>query len=348
MTRGVAKRVLMIWLLAAGYHSTAAQVPLQDLSHELMVGQHPGIEAMVIHQQGRVVTAAVSFGIDEELPDLRSVTKSVTALLVGIALDQGSLRSVDQPVAELLPAYARAFERDPRKTRITIADLLTMRSGLDCDDWNPKSPGHEDKMYRKRDWVRFWISQALVSEPGSRFSYCTGNAIALGLIIKQATGRSVDEFAAVELFEPLGIHTARWARWNRGREIDSGGHLRLHPESLARIGDLVGAAGQYSDKQLISSSWIDQMTQIRTSIPGMSQSYGYLWWLDQTTRPELPKTRLLMAWGNGGSYLFVLPELQASVAFVGNRYNRPDAREPMLWMRDRILPALAPGGHQSQ
>ena len=101
MTRGVAKRVLMIWLLAAGYHSTAAQVPIQDLSHELMVGQHPGIEAMVIHQQGRVVTAAVSFGIDEELPDLRSVTKSVTGMLAGRLEDRGVV-DMNAPVSAYL------------------------------------------------------------------------------------------------------------------------------------------------------------------------------------------------------------------------------------------------------
>ncbi|MGE4071010.1 MAG: serine hydrolase domain-containing protein [Lysobacterales bacterium] len=342
--KAVVATLALTFLLAAGPNSACAQAQIQNLSDELSAGQHPGIEAMVVHRQGRVLATAVSSAIDDELPDLRSVTKSITALLVGIALDQGSLGSVEQPIAELLPAYAKAFSGDPRKARITIADLLTMRSGLACDDWNPKSPGHEDKMYRKRDWVRFWISQPMVGEPGSQFSYCTGNAIALGLILKQATGRSVAEFAADELFTPLGIRSARWQLWNRGREIDSGGHLHLHPESLARIGDLVGGAGRAGDRQLVSSRWIDQMTQAHTPIPGRQQSYGYLWWLDQTTRPELPRTRILMAWGNGGSFLIVMPELQASVVFIGTRYNRPEALEPMLWLRDRILPAWAPQG----
>jgi CubicO group peptidase (beta-lactamase class C family) len=219
---------------------------------------------------------------------------------------------------------------------------LTMRSGLDCDDWRKDSPGHEDKMYRKRDWLAFWAAVPMRDAPGERFSYCTGNAIALGRIIEHASGKPFSVFASEALFVPLGIENARWATWNRGNRTDSGGHLRLTPHDLARIGQLLLDRGRIGERQIVSEAWLDAMTAEHAQVPGQSQRYGYLWWVDRTTSPNLPQTRLWMAWGNGGNFLIVMPELDAVVVFTGTRYNRLNALEPLLWLRDRLMPALRP------
>jgi CubicO group peptidase (beta-lactamase class C family) len=312
----------------------------EDLAREIASGERTRVEGLVVWQRGAVRAEGFSSRLEREGLDIRSATKSITALLVGIAIDQGLIPSVDSAVVELLPEYAAQLSADPRKARMRVVDLLTMRSGLDCDDWNRDSPGHEDRMYRQRDWLAFWASTPMRDEPGERFSYCTGNVVALGRILANVSGRPASELARTHLFAPLGITEARWETWNRGRDVDTGGHLHLHPRSLARIGRLLLDGGKVDGRVVVSERWLATMTAEHSEVPGRQQRYGYLWWIHRTSGPDLPATRLWMAWGNGGNYLIVMPELEAVVAFAGRRYNRPDATEPLDWFGLRILPAL--------
>lgn len=324
--------------------SGAARAAAATLAGELERGEHAGMAGFAMSVAGVGLPGHAPTGSS----DLRSATKSITALLVGIAIDRGEIPSVDARVIDLLPEYARELGSDPRKAEMTIHHLLTMQSGLDCDDWDKRSPGHEDKMYRRRDWLEFWARQEMRDAPGTRFSYCTGNAVALGRILAHATGMQVDRYAEAVLFAPLGIAGAKWETWNRGADVDTGGHLRLAPQGLLRLGELLirsGRRGEGPDSgQIVSAEWIARMTTAHTAIPGRQESYGYLWWLNETSSPGLPKTRLQMAWGNGGNYLIVMPELRAVVVFTGTRFNRPEALEPLFWLRDRLLPALAAPG----
>lgn len=336
---------LCINVSAPGVADETLAEAAKRLAAETERGDHPGVLSFHLVKDGSLIAAGVERG-GRTGPDLRSATKSVTALLVGIALERGNIPSLRSRVADLLPAYRELLQKDPRKAAITVEDLLTMRSGLDCDDWQAGSPGHEDTMYEQRDWLAFWARVPARVEPGQRFSYCTGNAVALGAIVSRATGMRFDEFAARHLFKPLGIDSARWASWNRGQEIDSGGHLRLAPDDFVRIGELVLAGGLWrgdetkQGQQIVSKEWIARMTTAHTDIPGRKQRYGYLWWIDETSQPNLPKTRLLMAMGNGGNLLIVMPEISAVAAFTGKRFNKPDALEPLAWLRDRILPRV--------
>lgn len=340
--------VALAGALVAG--TPPAEQPVVDangvdaLVAELEQGRHSGIEAFRLRAGGEQYAAWASASLAKRAPDLRSATKSITALLVGIAIDRGQLPGVGAKVIDLLPEYRKQLGDDPRKAAMRLEDLLTMRSGLACDDWDPKSPGHEDTMYRKRDWLEFWASRPMASDPGTRYSYCTGNVIALGRILRNATGTGVDEFAREALFEPLGIKEASWETWNRRRDVDSGGHLRLAPADLERIGRLVVARGGVGERRIVSESWIDQMTTEHTAIPGHPQRYGYLWWLDRTRSEGLPASRAWMAWGNGGNYLVVMPELDLVATFAGTRFNQPDALEPLAWMANRILRRTAPRG----
>lgn len=325
----------LCWMLLA------STLPGADtLVSELRAGRHPGVTGFELVADGKRLASFASPEVVKRAPDLRSATKSITALLVGIALERGELKSLTTRVAELLPRQRAALERDPKKAAMTLADLLTMRSGLDCDDWDERSPGHEDKMYEQQDWVAFWAAQPMRAAPGERFSYCTGNVIALGQALAGATGQPVDRYAQAHLFDPLGLPAVEWQHWDKGREVDTGGHLRLRPGALVRLGQLVLARGAHEGRQLVPAAWIDAMTAEHTKVPDRKQSYGYLWWLDRTTQPGLPSTRILLAWGNGGNFLIVLPELRAVAAFTGTRFNRPEALEPLHWLRDRLLPEL--------
>jgi CubicO group peptidase (beta-lactamase class C family) len=318
----------------------AAAAAAQALAAEIAEGRHPGVTSFHFEVGGRTLAAQVEPALAP--PDLRSATKSITALLVGVALERGHIPSLHTRVAELLPEHRAALEQDPRKAAITVEDLLTMRSGLDCDDWNPGSPGHEDTMYTAADWVAFWAGLPAREAPGSRFAYCTGNVIALGAILEAGSGQPLASFAETALFAPLGIRGARWARFHRGRGTDAGGHLRLRPEDFARLGSLVLAEGRWDGRSLVPAAWIRRMTTPQTSVPGRKQRYGYLWWIDETSPGYAVQTRLFLAWGNGGNFLVVMPELQAVASFTGTRFNRPEALQPLHWLRERLLPALAP------
>lgn len=338
-------RTIVTLLLSFGLGLARAETtlePARQLAAEVERGDHAGLESFIMQIDGDTVGRAVAPALAKRPPDLRSATKSVTALLIGIAIDRGAIPSVKSKVMDLLPTRRPAFEADPRKAAMTLEDLLTMRSGLDCNDWDPKSPGHEDKMYRQRDWIAFWSEQRMRAEPGQEFSYCTGNVVALGEILSAAVSMSADAFALKYLFIPIEVRRAEWRYWDDKRGVDTGGHLRLEPDDLLKIGELLRARGTYKGTRVISEAWIDAMTQERVSIPGLGQRYGYLWWLDHTKDPQLPQTRLWWAQGNGGNFLIVMPELNSVIAITGTRFNRPDMLEPMFWLRDRLLPAMRP------
>lgn len=339
------RSVLLFWFLSfCGTTARADWSAAQAIVDEIGRGQHPGMESFVLAADDAIVGRYVAPDLAGKPPDLRSVTKSITALLIGIAIDRGEIPSVDARLVDLLPARHELLARDPLKATVTVRHLLTMRSGLDCNDWDPDSPGHEDRMYRRRDWVAFWAGQAMRATPGETFSYCTGNVIALGEVLAQATGSPVDEYAQRHLFGPLGITGPRWARWNRNRGVDTGGHLRLAPDDLLKVGQLVLDGGVAGGRRVISASWLAEMTTARTDVPGTNQRYGYLWWVDRTKSPALPSTDLWWAQGNGGSVLVVMPGVRAVLAVTGTRFNQPDALEPMFWLRDRLLPGVAPTG----
>jgi CubicO group peptidase (beta-lactamase class C family) len=328
--------------LAASGNTTDNTEAATKLATEIARGDHRDVLSFHLLRDGRLFAQAGDETTRRAPPDLRSATKSITALLVGIALERGHIPSLQSRVADLLPEYGAALQTDERKAAMTLEDLLTMRSGLDCDDWQSQSPGHEDTMYEKRDWLAFWAAVPAREKPGTRFSYCTGNVIALGAIVARGSGMRLDEFASRHLFAPLGIESAKWESWHRGKEIDSGGHLRLSGRDFAKIGELVLAQGEWQGKRIVSKDWVVRMTAAHTEIPGRKQRYGYLWWVDETSQPGLPKTRILMAMGNGGNLLIVMPELSTVAAFTGKRFNQQNALEPLVWIRDRILPALTP------
>ena len=340
-------RVVIVALifLCAITTAHAEPKPVAELTRELEDGDHPGIESFILETNGEVIARYVAPKLSKAPPDLRSATKSITALLVGIAIDRGEIPSVHTNVAELLPPmYRDLLLKDPAKSKITIEHLLTMRSGLACDDWDEKSPGHEDKMYQQRDWVAFWAAQPMQRPPGERFSYCTGNVMAIGALLANVTGMPVDQYSAAHLFGPIGVTRADWARWNRGKGIDTGGHLRLAPDDLLRVGELVLARGNVQgatgDLRVVSEAWIGAMTTPHTDIPDRAQQYGYLWWLDRTRSAGLPETALWWAQGNGGTLLVVLPGVKSVLVVTGTRFNRANMLEGMFWLRDRVLPAM--------
>jgi CubicO group peptidase (beta-lactamase class C family) len=254
--------------------------------------------------------------------DLRSVTKSITALLVGRAVDDGLL-TWDTPLGAALPALP------PSTAALAVTDLLTMRSGLACDDRDRRSPGHEDRMYRQRDWLAHWAALPTVEPPGTAGRYCTGNLVALGPTLEAVTGDSVPVFAERVLFGPLGVD-ATWATWDG--HADTGGHLRLSARDLARVGALVADHGAWDGQPLLRPDTLDHLLRPVTTVDGRAYAHG--WWAVGVANPGGGTLPAHVAQGNGGQLLVVVPDLALAIAATGHAYNRPD--DALAWAQTAI------------
>ena len=269
--------------------------------------------------------------------DLRSSSKSIRSLLMGIAVDQGLVRNIDDPVYKYLPNLRPQKNQDERKGAITIRHLLTMSTGLECNDWDPKSKGQEDRVYKKKDWLQYTIDLPMANDPGEVSAYCSMGAILVAEIISVTSGMSIQEFAQKNLFDPLGIKQVQWGHTNQKEVIDSGKRLYMRPRDMAKLGQLVLQQGQWEGKQIVSKVWIEEATTPKTKITGID--YGYLWW-NLPFQYQGRAIQCKLATGNGGQYIMVFPDLELVAVFTGGAYNSQDDKLPFALMNRVILPSL--------
>lgn len=269
--------------------------------------------------------------------DLRSVTKSIRSLLTGIALEQKVIKSIDDPVLSYLPNLQPEKNLDPRKQQISLKHLLTMSSGLDCNDWDQKSKGQEDKVYKKKDWLQYTLDLPQVNDPGSVSAYCSMGTILLAEVIGQSAGTSIEDFGRKQLFEPMGITNISFGHTKDKPVISSGKRWYMTPRDMAKIGQLVLNNGKWYDRQLVPKKWVEEATSRHTQIGGVN--YGYLWWRIPFKQQE-KQVLSLTATGNGGQYIMVLPDIDLVAVFTGGAYNSPEDKLPFAIMRDIVIPSL--------
>lgn len=258
----------------------------------------------------------------DTLHDMRSAGKSITSLAVGIAIDRGLIRGgVDAPLTTLLPEPSA-----PDKTRITLEDVLTMRSGLDADDENAESAGNEDRMDRAPDWLAFALRVPMKDLPGRTYTYASVNAFLAGAVVERATGGPLDVFATKNLFEPLGITKTEWRRGPDNRTAGQG-NLRMRLRDMARIGEMVLHEGQItgsSARRVVSSAWIKRslagIVPIAARDP-YADAYGYMWYVKQHT-VQNRGVPVHFASGNGGNKIYVIPSHRMVVAITSSAYGR--------------------------
>ncbi len=334
-------RIACFWLFVATAPVSAID-DVDTVASDLADGKYKGITGGMVSVNGETLFEAYAPGYSVDVKhDIRSATKSITALLVGELIGDHTLKGISTTLSTLLPdEFAHMPERDPRRD-ITVEDALTMRTGLACNDWAPASVGHEDKMYKTRDWAAFLLSQPLAYERGKHFSYCTGGVVLLGRIIEKLAGASVPEYAGERLFGPLGIQDAEWEKTPKGY-TDTGGHLRLTLRDLHTIGRLVLAKGVWNGQQIVDGKWLTAATSEQTSIPERREKFGYLWWRD-SGEVKGKSITLLYAHGNGGNFIFVVPELDLVAAFTGKNYGKPTQFIPNRIVAQKIVPALIDG-----
>ena len=269
--------------------------------------------------------------------DVRSITKSVVSLLYGIALDEGKVPSVDQPLVASFPEYAD-LASDPQRRRMTVGHALTMTLGTEWDEDRPYSDplNSEIAMDRAADSYRYVLDRPFVAEPGERWNYNGGTATLLARMIARGTATDLTAYAEQRLFAPLGIEDFEWVKGYYGEPVAASG-LRLRPRDLAKIGQLVLTGGRWDGAQIVPADWLAQSHQPRAEVPAYETQYGYLWWLDELDGGR----KVIEGAGNGGQELPIVPDLDLVLVVTAGNYNNPDAWKP-AWalLTDTVIPAI--------
>jgi CubicO group peptidase (beta-lactamase class C family) len=312
--------------LAAAYDMAAEFMPL----YSLLVVRHG---ALVGERYFGRHNAHSAFNI-------KSASKSVLSLLVGIALEQGVLLSIDQPIAAWLPEYFNG-QTDPRKYDITLRHLLTLSAGL---GWVENASGVR-RWRHSPDWAQFALDLPLVGTPGRQFNYCTPLTHLLSVILTRASGMSTLDYAQRFLFSPIGAQAIRWKTDPQGYAV-GGSEVCLTARDMARLGVLVAQRGNWNGQQIVPAAWIDASThpQIALRQPGFWQpaytDYGYLWWLRQFRGMDAA-----VASGYAGQLIIVIPALDTVVVTTADTDTpfssaMSQSRQIETLVEEHVLPAL--------
>ena len=298
------------------------------------------VDSVLISQGGKLVLEEYFYGYDRNTPhQLRSATKSVVSAIVGTAVANDAV-TLDEPVLPRL-GYATVANPDPRKSAITLRHLLTMQSGLDCDDHVAGSAGGENQLYNTPDWIRVMVDLKMVDTPGTVGHYCTGAVFLAGRMVEKATGRALPDYAQEHLFSPLGIRRADWT-WNHSLTNSDKhfGMIAMRPRDMLKFGMLYANDGRWGKRQVLPAAWV------KASLSSVSRventDYGYYWWrmsLNVKTPDGPHRVYMSAAQGNGGQKIYLVPELDLIAVFTGSRYNSGDAA-PNKIMTSVVLPAL--------
>lgn len=352
---------------------TVAAPEQEGLDPALICGIGPRLEALkeanahgvVIARHGRLVYERYFAGNDWRLSmplgdvnfeaatkhDVRSISKSVTSLLVGIAFDRGLLTDLDAQAFSFFPEYEAL--RTPEKDRITLRHLLTMSSGLAWDETtvpftDPSNTYSQMEVAPRAD--HYVLAQPLAARPGEVFNYNSGSAELLGLILRKVSGKRLDAFAKEALFDPLDIKDWDWEGTAAFNPSAASG-LRLRPRDLAKIGQLVLERGKWHGRQIVSSSWIEDSITPRLSgkdaammfyRPEGITSYGYLWWLGRSP-PEHPERDMIAGGGYGGQRVLILPNLGAVVVTTAGLYgDKASGLTALTTLNEFVFPAAVP------
>jgi CubicO group peptidase (beta-lactamase class C family) len=269
---------------------------------------YPTIHSMLIIRNGKLIAEAYSRDKKErnQYHPIQSATKSITSLLVGIAIDQGYIDSVGQTVYHFIPEY---FDSDTRKREITIHHVLTMETGLDFD--NDK---HTAELFNsKGSSLAYVLHQNLIFLPGTDWYYGDGNPQLLSGIIQRTTGKTEEQFARENLFTPLGIHNYLWEKHSDGLSFGAFG-LWLRPRDMAKLGKMMAQNGVWNGEQIVSEDWVAESTKLQTS----HQTYSYYWY-------PWEEVGAFYAEGHGGQLIYVVPGEQLVVVITADSYSNSRA-----------------------
>jgi len=301
-----------------------------------MAERLPRIRALLVLRDGQVVAEHRFNGgppLDRPV-NIKSASKSVISALVGIAIQRGVLRGVDQPVVSVLGNDAPA-RPDPRLARVTVGNLLSMQAGLERT-----SGAFYGRWVSSPNWVRFALARPFVDEPGGGMLYSTGNTHLLSAMLTRASGQSTLALAREWLGQPLGITIPPWPADPQGIYF-GGNEMRLSPRALARFGELYRLGGIVDGRRILPAAWVEQSWTPRTVSPWSGGEYGYGWFIGQAAGHPVR-----FAWGYGGQMVYVLPDLKLTIVMTSDPNGSRDGEHIAALHRllgEGIVPAAVKG-----
>jgi CubicO group peptidase (beta-lactamase class C family) len=329
---------------------------IAKLVADIRAGNYSDVHSLLVLRSGKLITEEYFHGEDERrgqslgnvrfdaatLHDLRSVSKSVTSALFGIAMASGAIADIDAPVLRYFPEYDDL--QTAERLRIRLRDVLSMTSGLEWDeDSRPYGDplNSETAMDAASDRYRFVLSRPIAAPPGERFRYSGGDTMLLAAIIERATKQRLSKYAEQVLFRPLGIERHEWIAYPDGTPIAASG-LRLLPRDMAKFGLLYMQRGQWRGTQVVPEAWVKASMSAQAKVsdrPFGFQNYGYQWWLG-TARDDA-HTPWIMAVGYGGQRIMLIPSRDLIMVMTAGMYrNRAQTDITFEVLLDGVLPAV--------
>lgn len=273
------------------------------------------VRSLLIQKSGNLLAERYFDGQSAgEAMNTKSASKSFISLLVGIAIDRGFIENTEQHIQQYFPEYFESIS-DSLKRTITIEDLLTMRSGLETTSFH-----NYGRWVVSDDWVEFTLEQPMVDAPGDDMDYSTGSSHLLSVIIEKTSGMSTKRFAQKYLFDPMEIEPGGWQQDPQGYYF-GGNNLALEPADMLKIGQMVLNGGTYKGERILSKEWLARSFQTYTRSEYNPYDYGYLWW-----NRRVAGEKVFFAWGFGGQYIFIIPDLDSVIVITSSLQNADQSR----------------------
>jgi CubicO group peptidase (beta-lactamase class C family) len=330
---------LSILCLSCKDNATGPSKPSWTLEDAFSIaGQDANLRCLIVYKDEHIIREKYFHPSDSSSAyDMRSVTKSVIATLVGIAIDKGYILSEDQTIGDYLRPLVGTI--DSVKANIKIRDLLSMTSGIYGNDLVDIS--------RMTNWLNApnqitWIlNSPMDSNPGQMFAYNNGAPHLMSAILTQATGMSTFQFAKQFLFQPLGIADHYWLTDKQGIYNGAAG-ITLTPSDMLKLGQLYLKKGVYNGVRVVSEDWINKASTFKITTNGIepfAPSYGYFWWIGISGNHSY-----FFANGYGGQFIVVVPDLNLIVVTTNTWSNVPDATAQQQWYStlDLIINKIIP------
>ncbi len=309
-----------VWLLAFSAGRSPAAGPELGAAVKSAEGL-PRLRSLLVSWRGDLILERYFNGARATtFADVKSASKSVISALTGIAIERGHLSGIGAPIGPYFPEIA-----DARKRQITIENLLSMRSGLaSTNGWNYGA------WVQSPNWVRWVLSRPLRSQPGESMDYNTGNMHLLSAILTKVSGTDTWKFAQEALAGPLGFTLARWPQDPQGIYF-GGNSMLLTPRHMVKFGELYLHRGRLDGRQVVPSAWVEASFVPRARSPVSGRLYGYGWWIDQMAGHTAD-----YAWGFGGQYIFIVPDLDLVVVTTSSPNPGENRREHRIAVYDLV------------
>lgn len=336
--------ILALWLYTSSPLTAAERwSDMADLEANIHNGDYGTVTSILIMEKGKIVYERYFNGAGPgSLHNTRSVTKTITGMAVGAAIDDGLLR-VDRPAAQFFSDIAPFQNPDPRKQAMTIEDMITMSGILECNDSDNFSRGTEARMHNVEDWASFfwnlpirgypaWSQKPASAKYGRVFSYCSAGVEMLGHVVERVTKTKFQEYVRVKFFAPMDISNFEWQENGLGQAHKSGG-LALSTRSLGKFAEMQRSRGVYKGKRILSQAWTAKSIKPRVvAYEDDEIEYGYLWWRSPYEVSGERFEDYYMS-GNGGNRVVVLPSHDLVVVVTKTDFNK----RGMHQATDRLL-----------